>query len=217
MRAARTSARRRAITHSDATRRPSLPGLGHGIGAALVGALAFCLRSALNLDALTTYMEAAVGISIMIIGVNGIAEAREWREDHEESAVDGGASLSDVAVDAPGIMSTLGTGILHGCSGSGHLLGVMPALAMPTWVCAAAYLGCFGLGTMIAMALFTGAVGEASVQMGERLNQPDVPAKLSMLTSLFALTMGALWTLRASLELRLPQASLRLLRRAAAA
>ena len=168
-------------------------------------------------DALTTYMEAAVGISIMIIGVNGIAEAREWREDHEESAVDGGASLSDVAVDAPGIMSTLGTGILHGCSGSGHLLGVMPALAMPTWVCAAAYLGCFGLGTMIAMALFTGAVGEASVQMGERLNQPDVPAKLSMLTSLFALTMGALWTLRASLELRLPQASLRLLRRAAAA
>ena len=82
---------------------------------------------------------------------------------------------------------------------------------------AAAYLGCFGLGTMIAMALFTGAVGEASVQMGERLNQPDVPAKLSMLTSLFALTMGALWTLRASLELRLPQASLRLLRRAAAA
>ena len=52
---------------------------------------------------------------------------------------------------------------------------------------------------------------------GERLNQPDVPAKLSMLTSLFALTMGALWTLRASLELRLPQASLRLLRRAAAA
>ena len=196
---------------------PLVPGLGHGIGAALVGALAFCLRSALNLDALTTYMEAAVGISIMIIGVNGIAEAREWREDHEESAVDGGASLSDVAVDAPGIMSTLGTGILHGCSGSGHLLGVMPALAMPTWVCAAAYLGCFGLGTMIAMALFTGAVGEASVQMGERLNQPDVPAKLSMLTSLFALTMGALWTLRASLELRLPQASLRLLRRAAAA
>ena len=82
---------------------------------------------------------------------------------------------------------------------------------MPAWVCAAAYLGCFGLGTMIAMALFTGAVGEASVQMGERLNQPDVPAKLSMLTSLFALTMGALWTLRASLELRLPQASLRLL------
>ena len=81
-------------------RRPSLPGLGHGIGAALVGALAFCLRSALNLDALTTYMEAAVGISIMIIGVNGIAEAREWREDHEESFLLGAfrifQSLSEV-------------------------------------------------------------------------------------------------------------------------
>ena len=163
-------------------------------------------------------MEAAVGISIMIIGVNGIAEAREWREDHEESAVDGGASLSDVAVDAPGITATLlSFAGLTATAVREWARDALVELCVAHWPYVLAYLGCFGLGTMIAMALFTGAVGEASVQMGERLNQPDVPAKLSMLTSLFALTMGALWTLRASLELRLPQASLRLLRRAAAA
>ena len=55
---------------------PRSAGLGHGIGAALVGALAFAVRGALNLDVLSTYMEAAVGISIMVIGLSGIAEAR---------------------------------------------------------------------------------------------------------------------------------------------
>jgi len=58
-------------------------GLGHGIGAALVGALAFAVRGALNLDALSLYMEAAVGVSIIIIGANGVRESREWSVDHE--------------------------------------------------------------------------------------------------------------------------------------
>merc|ERR1719199_767325 len=107
-------------------------------------------------------MEAFVGLSIAIIGYNGIREAKEWTAFK--------TALAQTEAVATGVLRTLTVGILHGCSGSGHLLGVMPALAMPTWVCAAAYLGCFGLGTMIAMALFTGAVGEASVQMGERLN-----------------------------------------------
>ena len=53
-------------------------GLGHGIGAGLVGALAWAVRGALNLEVFSSYMEAAVGISIMIIGVNGIRESREW-------------------------------------------------------------------------------------------------------------------------------------------
>lgn len=58
-------------------------GLGHGIGAAAVGALAFLVRGALNLDAISSYMEAAVGLSIAIIGTNGIREAREWFAEHE--------------------------------------------------------------------------------------------------------------------------------------
>ena len=60
-------------------------GLGHGIGAALVGALAFAVRGALNLDVLSTYMEAAVGISIIIIGANGVRESAEWGADHDKA------------------------------------------------------------------------------------------------------------------------------------
>ncbi|EOD32487.1 hypothetical protein EMIHUDRAFT_230829 [Emiliania huxleyi CCMP1516] len=209
-------------------------GLGHGIGAGLVGLLAFLVRGALNLDAICVYMEAAVGISILIIGVNG---AREWSSDVQAaralaederaagdaagSAIDGSVAAAVAPLGAPGeddpaaallpsgggpserqsVASTLLTGILHGCSGSGHLLGVMPALAMPSVVCALTYLSSFGVGTMLAMSSFTAVVGELSVQMGERMHQPDVPAKLSLATSLFACAMGVGWTVKALLEL----------------
>ncbi|KAL1512102.1 hypothetical protein AB1Y20_005373 [Prymnesium parvum] len=200
-------------------------GLGHGIGAALVGALAFAARGALNIDAYSTYMEAAVGLSIMVIGANGVREAREWTAEIEaneaaeaaEGAVDRGpvnpvTSIAMMEVQSQSIsertsvVSTLTTGIIAGCTGSGHLLGVLPALAMPNWICAASYLGCFGIGTAFAMMVFTALVGELSSQMSARLEDPTLPAKLGMASSVFALVIGALWTVRAVVLFELPWA-----------
>eukprot|EP00966_Prymnesium_polylepis_P235901 5455827-Prymnesium_polylepis.1 len=42
----------------------ALWGIGHGVGSALVGVLGFALRGAFNIDAVASYMEVAVGISI---------------------------------------------------------------------------------------------------------------------------------------------------------
>ena len=158
-------------------------GMGHGIGAALVGALAFAVRGALNVDLFSTYMEAAVGISIMVIGLSGIAEAREWSREHVDGPTASNAHHDlDVILETEreqSVPSTLITGVLHGCTGTGHLLGVMPALAMPSWLCASAYLTSFGFGTMVAMSLFTAVVGEASAQLSTRLNQRDLPAKMA--------------------------------------
>ena len=60
-------------------------------------------------------------------------------------------------------------------------------------------------------------VGELSVRMGERLKQPDVPAKLALGTSLCALVMGVGWTTKALLELGVPRMILGLGRRLLAA
>lgn len=184
-------------------------GMGHGIGAALVGALAFAVRGALNVDLFSTYMEAAVGISIMVIGLSGIAEAREWSREHVDGPTASNAHHDlDVILETEreqSVPSTLITGVLHGCTGTGHLLGVMPALAMPSWLCASAYLTSFGFGTMVAMSLFTAVVGEASAQLSTRLNQRDLPAKMAMASSIFALVMGSVWTARACAALSLPQ------------
>merc|ERR1712118_239396 len=92
------------------------------------------------------------------------------------------------------VRQILFNGILNGMSGTGHVLGVLPALAMPSWGIAGAYLGSFGFGTFITMALFTGVIGELSSRMGTTLNNPAAPANLAMVSSAVALFVGALWT-----------------------
>lgn len=172
-------------------------GIGHGVGAAAVGAAAYFVRGAFNLDRVCTFMEAFVGLSIAVIGYNGIREAKEWTAFK--------TALAQTESVATGVLRTLSVGILHGASGSGHLLGVLPALAMPNWACASAYLVSFGVGTAIAMSLFTAVIGEASVQLGERLKTADIPAKMALFSSCVALIVGSLWTVRASFALGLPK------------
>jgi len=55
--------------------------------------------------------------------------------------------------------AALGVGILHGLAGSSHLLGVLPALALPTALATALYLGSFATGTISAMILFATTIG----------------------------------------------------------
>lgn len=217
-------------------------GLGHGIGAAIVGAVAYTVRGALNLDAFSKYMEAVVGLSIVVIGATGVQEARQcWRVSVPEAGVDpnsppspgphpialaGTSSVAALALDdpstggdrgaicsvaaSPSVLSTLGTGVLNGVTGSGHILGVMPAMAMPNWLCAAAYLTSFGLGTLVAMAGFTAVIGEFSSQMSAQVDDPLTPARLAMASSLVALSVGLAWTIKALVALGMPQQVARL-------
>ena len=203
-----------------AVRIGALWGLGHGIGAALVGALAFAVRGALNINALSGYMEAVVGLSVMIIGANGVREAREWWSSDggvEGEELHANSTRTSGLPDSPsqlaearwaGRLSTLFTGILHGMTGSGNLLGVLPALTMPGWLGASMYLTCFGLGTLAAMSVFTALIGEVSCQFSARFDDPSTPAKLAMVSSIFALCVGVAWTSRAMMDFQLPLAQL---------
>jgi hypothetical protein len=55
-------------------------------------------------------------------------------------------------------------GILHGLAGSSHLFGVLPALALPTRGAAITYLVSYGLGTVLAMTLFSSVIGLIAAQ-----------------------------------------------------
>ena len=106
------------------------------------------------------------------------------------------------AVERPSVVTTVSTGMVHGFTGTGHLLGVLPAMSMGSYVAALVYLTGFCVGTFSAMAVFTAAVGEASVRFSEDYSAsvPDMPRRISLISSSFAIAVGFVWCLMAALS-----------------
>lgn len=180
----------------------ALWGMGHGFSATLLGLTAFGLKNRLSagkflsaglLHGASSAMEVAVGASLIFIGILGIKEAREWEDEIVNPAPQ---SLSAAATD-PGVKSAqkravMFNGILHGFSWDGAP-SLAPALAVATWRGSVSFLLSYAVGTMAAMALATTLIGESTRRAGEIFHRPDIPQKLSLFSSILAMTVGALW------------------------
>jgi len=178
--------------------------MGHGVSATIIGILAFALKNKLKnnmsvglstfLSGLTHVTEIAVGLSLILIGIMGIREAREW----EDEMMDGGQpqSLSAAAADS-GVKSAqkravIFNGLLHGFSWDGAP-SLAPAIAVATWSGNLAFLSAYAFGTMSAMAIVTTLIGEGTRRAGEVFQRPDIPQKLSFFSSILAIAIGAIW------------------------
>lgn len=138
-------------------------GLGHTGGVAVIGALALLLRKALNTDILSAGSERLVGIVLIGIGVWGWYRASTLRssafEPASETLTDG--LPSPPSHHGPHTHAAFGVGILHGLAGSSHLLGILPALALPSTFAAGTWLVLFGIGTVLGMIAFAALLGLA--------------------------------------------------------
>jgi hypothetical protein len=155
-------------------------GLGHATGALVVGLLVLAMREALPLEALSAWGERLVGLVLIAIGIWGIGVAR--------------------ARSKPGLRSrephahghaAFGVGTLHGLAGSAHLLGMLPALALPSDFAAGMYLLLFGIGSVAAMGTFASLVGWIAGRPGVR--SPRAQGAFLGLSSLVAAAVGAFW------------------------
>ena len=144
-------------------------GIGHTAGVALVGLLALGLREIIPIDFISSVSERAVGIVLIGIGLWGFRQALT-KTIHTHTHSHDGSEHTHIhahrplgAHDRPAahqhIHAAFWVGIVHGLAGSSHLLGVLPALALPTRAEAVVYLTSFGMGTIAAMSLFAGVVG----------------------------------------------------------
>jgi len=179
----------------------ALWGMGHGISATVLGISAFALKNRLNkierfklfLSGASNVLDLAVGASLVIIGLMGIREAREWEEDISSVSPQ---SLSAAAVDI-GVKSTrkravIFNGLLHGLSWDGAP-SLAPALAVATWGGNLSFLLSYALGTATTMAITTTLVGEGTRRAGEAFDRPDIPQKLSLVSSCVAILIGTIW------------------------
>lgn len=198
-------------------------GLGHGVSATLLGMAGYLFKRGVRLTGVLgggegsfdllhhagSFMELAIGASLIVIGLLGIKEAREWEAPAGDAcevtaATEGGSpqSLSAAVTPAtsaamavnpnPAKRAVLFNGILHGFSWDGAP-SLAPAVAISTWRGSLAFLLSYAIGTMGAMALATTLIGEGTRRAAGKLDRPDLPRDLSVGSSFLALLVGVVW------------------------
>lgn len=190
-------------------------GLGHGVSATLVGMSFFFAKRGIRLlpgvaggfQRFGDVMELAIGGSLVVIGLLGIKEAREWEAPPTEAPPGPGAGVpqslsaavappyrtADLAVNPrPAKSAVAFNGFLHGFSWDGAP-SLAPAVAFATWRGSLAFLLSYALGTVAAMTVATTIIGEGTRRAAGKLDRPDLPRDLSVGSSFLALVVGVVW------------------------
>ena len=154
-------------------------GFGHAAGALMVGLTVLLLRDVFPVEAVSAVGERVVGIVLVAIGLWGVRTTlvRKGRRRFKASHQHGHKAFA--------------IGSLHGLAGSAHLLGVLPALALPSALAAGAYLFLFGTGSVVAMGTFALLVGWIASRKGA--SEPRAQSALLGLSSLMAVVVGVYW------------------------
>jgi len=158
-------------------------GIGRAAGALSVGLLALLLRKAFPIEAVSAYGERLLGAVLVCIGLWGLRVA----------LIRAGRRRRHRVLDAPRGHGhkAFAVGTLDGLAGSAHLLGIVPALALPSALAAGTYLVLFGAGSVVATGAFALAIGWVASHPGARA--PRVQGALLGVSSLIAVAVGSYW------------------------
>lgn len=184
-------------------------GLGHSAGVVLVGCLGLALRSSLDVEAVGSVAERLVGVMLIGLGALGLRRALGLRLHSHVHEHDGTRHAHIHAHAAGGSIpaaheadralhrhrhAAFFAGTLHGVAGTAHLLGVLPALALPGFGASATYLASFAVGTVAAMGAFAACLGAAtSTASGASLRRTLIGASgLTVLVGLCWVALPAL-------------------------
>lgn len=194
-------------------------GFGHGISATILGVCGYLFKKGVRLSGVFgaganggnsfdllhhagSFLELAIGMSLIIVGLLGIKEAREWESpspDHSGIACDvliesdDGKTMTTTNKSVPqSSRAVLFNGILHGFSWDGAP-SLAPAVAISTLRGSLTFLLSYALGTMVAMSFATTIIGEGTRRAAGKLDRPDLPRDLSLVSSFLALVVGIVW------------------------
>jgi hypothetical protein len=166
-------------------------GIGHTAGVVTIAILAVLLRDLLpSTHAISAWSERLVGAALFAIGFWALRTALRIRTSehahgpltHQHVHVQGGPAIGRRLGHAH---ASFLMGILHGIAGSSHLLGVLPALALPSQAAAFTYIGAFGAGSVVAMTGFGAVLGAAPA--------PRMQRAVMLSAAALAFVVGSFW------------------------
>ena len=113
-------------------------GGGHSLGVLLLGVVAIFFKDLIHVESMSAWAEFLVGVSLLVIGALAIRTAFGLELHTHDHHHDGSALHRHLHLHLRGqnnhrrhAHAASGLGLLHGLAGAGHLLAVIPALALP--------------------------------------------------------------------------------------
>jgi hypothetical protein len=141
------------------------------------------LRDTLHIEALSAWGERCAGLVLIGIGYWGMRAALAARRVHsDQPRHEKQARVHGCAAFA--------VGTVHGLASSSHVLGIVPALLLPSDFAAAAYLLLFGAGSVVAMGTFSSLAGWLA---GRSDASPITQSALLGLCSVLAFSIAGVW------------------------
>ena len=172
-------------------------GLGHTFGLLVVGGALAVLEKTLP-RSIEQGFECAVAGMLVLLGLRGLARAASAGSAGPQAVHSHGEALHIHQASPEGHLHVsrwtlaprpLAIGLVHGLAGSGALTALVLA-RMPTLAARLAYIGLFGIGSILGMGLLTGLTGVSlhRLQAGARWN-----AALLGTTGALSLVLGCWW------------------------
>lgn len=159
-------------------------GLGHSLGVVIVGLCAGIMAHWVAIEPFSASCEWLVGVMLLVIGTWGLwrmtrmtriatkpfTTVADIAHTHADGSTHHHASHPAIAFNAPFTASKTSVstrhrlapyaiGILHGCAGGSHLVGILLMLAFPTIAGVMSYLVGFVAGSILAMCAFAAGIG----------------------------------------------------------
>jgi hypothetical protein len=175
-----------------AVRLGALWGGGHGVGVAVIGGLGTLAADRIDVGALSANSELIVGLTLLGVGAWALWRSRTITV-HMHGSVGHLHTHGPGEAHGPGEGAHLhhhaafGVGLLHGAAGTGHIFGVLPALALPPGqavIFLAAYLG----GAVLSMS----GLGWLLGAFASRLKGPGI-LRMMAGSGLIAMALGLFW------------------------
>tara|TARA_R110000868_G_scaffold411690_2_gene707534 strand:+ start:2737 stop:3444 length:708 start_codon:yes stop_codon:yes gene_type:complete len=185
-------------------------GFGHLTGMLLIGLLFLLFRQYIPLEKISEHSEQLVGVVLIIVGLWALFSIFYKRKNHKHPHVHDGEDpyihVHDHEHDESKLnhshahskkvrqnqWSSFGIGVLHGLAGIAHFILLLPVLGFENQFDSIQYIIGFGLGTVLAMTIYTFLLGQLA-NFSKEQNNKSLFKMIRLSGGIFAIAIGVYW------------------------